>query len=221
VRRRAKYLLLDLERDSSLLVHLGMSGRLTISSGRRPPETHEHLSFGLSGGTRLRYRDPRRFGLVLVRATAGLARDRHLRHLGVEPLDPGFDGDLLRRAARGRRAPVKSFLMDGRVVVGIGNIYACEALHRAGIHPRRSVSRISARRWDNLASSVVAVLERAIEQGGTTINDFADGEGKPGYFQVALSVYDRRGEKCGRCGGTIRRIVQTGRSTFYCGGCQR
>jgi formamidopyrimidine-DNA glycosylase len=221
VGRRAKYLMIGLDGPDVLIVHLGMSGRLTISGGSAPPEPHEHLSFGLSGGRRLRFRDPRRFGLVLVRSRSRLDRDRHFAHLGREPLAPAIDGAFLARSAVGRRAPVKSFLMDGRIVVGVGNIYACEALHRAGVHPQRKVNRISAARWGRLARSVVEVLEDAIEQGGTTLNDFADGEGNPGYFQIALSVYDQEGRPCGRCGSTIRRIVQSGRSTFYCPGCQR
>lgn len=221
VRRRAKYLLIDVEDGFTIVVHLGMSGRLTVTPSDRPRELHEHVTIGISGDRRLRFRDPRRFGLVLVRRTGSLDRDRHFRDLGVEPLSDQFSGLGLRRAAEGRRAPVKSFLMDGRIVVGVGNIYACEALHRAGVHPRRSVARISRERWQRLAEAIVAVLESAIEQGGTTLNDFADGAGNPGYFQVALSVYGREGEQCGRCRGSVRRIVLGGRSTFYCGGCQR
>ena len=221
VERRAKYLLLDLEGSDVLIVHLGMSGRLTLSSENDAAERHEHLSFGVSGGLRLRYRDPRRFGLVLVRTRSRLGSDRHFAHLGVEPLGAEFTAEFLSRAATGRRAPVKSFLMDGRVVVGVGNIYACEALHRAGIHPRRAAGRISPGRWGRLTASVVEVLAEAIRQGGTTLNDFTDGAGNPGYFQVALSVYDREGQECARCGSSIRRIVQGGRSTYYCPGCQR
>jgi formamidopyrimidine-DNA glycosylase len=221
VRRRAKYLLLDLEHDSTLVVHLGMSGRLTLTVPSRAVEEHEHLSFGISGRRRLRYRDPRRFGLVLVRPTSSLERDPHFSGLGIEPLSEDLDGRWLAAAAYRRRAPVKSFLMDARIVVGIGNIYACEALHRARIHPRRSVARISLARWETLADSIRSVLAEAIAQGGTTLNDFADGSGNQGYFQVALSVYGLEGEACRRCGGEIRRIVQAGRSTFYCWGCQR
>ena len=139
----------------------------------------------------------------------------------MEPLGPGFDGALLAAAAAGRRGPVKSFLMDAGVVVGVGNIYATEALFRAGIHPTRSVARLSPARWERLARAVVEVLTQAISQGGTTLNDFADGEGNSGYFQVALSAYGRTGEPCRACGGPIRRIVQSGRSTFYCPRCQR
>lgn len=221
LRRRAKYLLIDVEGGSTLIVHLGMSGRFTLVPSSEPKLQHEHVAFYLESGDRLRFRDPRRFGLVQVAPTAGLEADRHFRHLGVEPLGEEFTGARLATAARGRRAPVKSFLLDGRIVVGVGNIYASEALHRAAIHPRRAAGRISGARWEGLADAVRSVLGSAIEQGGTTLNDFTNGEGEPGYFQVALSVYDKEGEACPRCAGEIRRIVQSNRSTFYCPGCQR
>ncbi|MGH9361075.1 MAG: zinc finger domain-containing protein, partial [Thermoanaerobaculia bacterium] len=160
-------------------------------------------------------------GLVLALPTAALPRDPHFVHLGVEPLADGFSGETLRWAAAGRRGPVKAFLMDARVVVGAGNIYATEALFRAGVHPERSVARVAPARWDLLAESLVAVLEQAIAEGGTTLNDFADGEGNAGEFQVSLDVYGREGEPCPRCGRPVRRRVQAGRSTFYCAGCQR
>jgi formamidopyrimidine-DNA glycosylase len=224
LRRRAKYLLIDLERERTLVLHLGMSGRLTLAAGSATPEAHEHLAFRLASGRRLRLRDPRRFGLAFTLPTARLAADRHFARLGVEPAGPGseaFCGELLRRAAAGRRGPVKAFLMDAGVVVGVGNIYASEALHQAGVHPLRSVARIAPARWERLAGAVTAVLERAIAEGGTTLNDFADGEGRRGYFQVSLAVYGREGEPCRRCGTPVRRTVLAGRSTFYCPRCQR
>jgi formamidopyrimidine-DNA glycosylase len=221
LRRRAKYLLIDLEGGQTLVVHLGMSGRLTVVPASEPLEPHEHVAFFLDSGRRLRLRDPRRFGLVFAAKTSGIPSDPHFAHLGIEPLEPGFGGDFLARAAAGRRGPVKSFLMDARIVVGLGNIYATEALFRSGIHPNRSVGRISAPRWDRVAESSVAVLRQAIGEGGTTLNDFADGEGNSGYFQVSLGVYGREGEPCPTCGTPIRRIVQAGRSSFYCHRCQR
>jgi len=221
LRRRSKYLLIDLEGGKTLVVHLGMSGRLTLAPGDAPLELHEHVDFHLRSGRRLRFRDPRRFGLVFAVPTAELEAGPHFAHLGVEPLEPGFSGETLARAAVGRRGPVKSFLMDAGVVVGVGNIYASETLHRAGVHPTRPVSRISRARWERVAESAMAVLRQAIAQGGTTLNDFADGEGKSGYFQVSLSVYDRVGEPCRTCGRPVKRIVQSNRSTFYCPGCQR
>jgi formamidopyrimidine-DNA glycosylase len=221
VRRRAKYLLLELERDVTLVVHLGMSGRLTLVPASASRELHEHVSFFLTSGERLRFRDPRRFGLVLALPSRNLQQDRHFRHLGVEPLVNGFDGRRLAGLARGRRGPVKNFLMDSRIVVGVGNIYASEALYRSGIHPARSVARISVVRWDRLARAVRLTLEQAIGQGGTTLNDFTDAAGQGGTFQVFLSVYGREGEVCPRCGKILRRIIQAGRSTFYCVGCQK
>jgi formamidopyrimidine-DNA glycosylase len=221
LRRRSKYLLIDLSGGSTLAIHLGMSGRLTLVPAAAPTELHEHVSFRLRSGRRLRFRDPRRFGLVLALPTARLEADPHFSHLGVEPLERGFSGDVLRLAAAGRRGPLKSFLMDARIVVGLGNIYATETLFAAGVHPARSVGRIAPPTWDRLAKSAVAVLRRAIAEGGTTLNDFADGEGRSGEFQVSLAAYGREGERCQRCGHLIRRLVQAGRSTFYCPGCQR
>ncbi|HKI86772.1 MAG TPA: bifunctional DNA-formamidopyrimidine glycosylase/DNA-(apurinic or apyrimidinic site) lyase [Thermoanaerobaculia bacterium] len=221
LRRRAKYLLLDVERGNTLVIHLGMSGRVTLVGSDEPREAHEHVAFLLDGGKRLRLRDPRRFGLVFAASTEGLENDRHFAGLGVEPLGPELSGSALASAARGRKAPVKSFLMDGRAVVGLGNIYATESLFRAGIHPRRSVARMSRQSWTELARAIRAVLKQAIEEGGTTLNDFTDGAGKSGYFQVSLAVYGREGDPCPRCGRPVRRIVQSGRASFYCPGCQR
>jgi formamidopyrimidine-DNA glycosylase len=221
LRRRSKYLLADVEGGSTLLVHLGMSGRLCLAERSTPAEAHEHVVFGLASGRDLRFRDPRRFGLVKAQATDRLESSSLLQHLGVEPLSEEFDGARLRALADGRRGPVKTFLMDGRLVVGVGNIYATESLHRAGIHPARSVARIGEERWSRLANAVRAVLERAIADGGTTLNDFANGLGEQGYFQTRLLAYDRAGEPCETCGTFIRRLVQGGRSTYYCPSCQR
>ncbi len=221
LRRRGKYLLIDLEAGRTLVVHLGMSGRLTVVPGDAPREPHEHLAFHLASGRRLRLVDPRRFGLAFTAPTAGLDADRHLAELGIEPLGAGFDGAALAAAAARRRGPVKAFLMDAGVVVGLGNIYATEALWAAGIHPERSVARVSRARWEKLADAVREVLARAIAQGGTTLRDYADGEGNAGTFQVSLAVYGREGAPCPRCGAPIRRFVQANRSTFYCPKCQR
>ncbi len=225
VGRRAKYLLIEVTGGRTLVIHLGMSGRLTLVPGNAPTEPHEHVRFWLGSGKRLRLRDPRRFGLVLLLPTEGLLEDRHFRHLGMEPLGeaemPELDGARLDQLRRGCRGPVKTFLMDARRVVGVGNIYACEALHRAGIHPDRSIARIARPRLDRLASAVVEVLGDAIAQGGTTLNDFANGMGDEGYFQVSLAVYGKEGEPCPRCAGIVRRKVHANRSTFYCPSCQR
>lgn len=235
LRRRAKYLLVELEGGparpaATLVIHLGMSGRFTVApaafsaDGERAGgerEKHEHLTLHLGSGARLRLVDPRRFGLAFVVPTADLESDRRLAHLGIEPLGEDFGGAYLAGRIKGRKGPVKLFLMDGEVVVGVGNIYASESLWRAGVHPRRPVSRMSAATWEKLAKAVREVLSAAIEQGGTTLNDFMDAEGNSGYFQVSLAVYDREGEDCPRCGKKIARLVQGGRSTFYCPGCQR
>ncbi len=221
LRRRGKYLLIDVAGDSTLVVHLGMSGSLTLESRDLPRRSHEHVSFDLASGRQLRFRDPRRFGLVFAAETSRLARDRHFAHLGIEPLGGLFTGGYLETAASGRRCPIKSLLMDASVVVGVGNIYACEALFRSGIRPSRPVDRIAAPRFEALAVQTIAVLEDAIAQGGTTLNDFQNAVGEPGYFQVELAVYGRKGEPCLRCARPLARRVQANRSTFYCPGCQR
>lgn len=220
LRRRSKYLLVDLEHGRTLSIHLGMSGRLTVAPRDRPRESHEHLSFALDGGERLRLRDPRRFGLAFVASTAMLESDPHFAGLGREPLAPPLRGDDLRQLAAGRRSPLKAFLMDASRVVGVGNIYASEALFAARLRPDRSVATLRRDGFERLATAIVAVLERAIREGGTTLNDFTDGAGNAGSFQVSLSVYAREGEPCPRCGARIRRIVQSNRSTFFCARCQ-
>lgn len=221
LKRRAKYLLVELDGGSTLVIHLGMSGSFTLAPEGAERDKHEHLTLHLGSGARLRLIDPRRFGLAFVLPTADLESDRRLAHLGIEPLEAEFGGKYLAGRTKSRKGPVKLFLMDGEVVVGVGNIYASESLWRAGVHPRRPVSRISAATWEKLAQAVREVLGKAIEQGGTTLSDFKDGEGNSGYFQVSLAVYDREGEDCPRCGKKIARVVQGGRSTYYCTGCQR
>ncbi len=224
LRRRAKYLLIDLEGNSTLVIHLGMSGRFTMVPADAPVDKHEHLAFHLAAPegepSRLRLVDPRRFGLAFALPRQRLETDRHFAHLGVEPLGDELTAEYLRAAAGKRRGPIKSFLMDARVVVGVGNIYASEALWLSRVHPRRSVARIGAATWERLREAVRDVLGQAIEEGGTTLNDFTDGEGNAGYFQVSLTAYGREGKPCERCQRTLRRIVQSNRSTFYCPGCQ-
>ena len=233
VERRAKYLLFRLEASravrgeaspaaaaGTLLVHLGMSGSLRLLPAETPPAEHDHVDLVLEGGLALRLRDPRRFGCVLFTAVDPL-RHSLLRELGPEPLSSDFDGRHLFTAARGRTAPVKAFLMDGSVVVGVGNIYANESLWRAGIDPRRAAGRVGAARYDALARAVKETLARAIERGGTTLRDFLSADGEPGYFRVELATYDRPGAPCPRCRTPIRvaRIGQ--RSSYFCPRCQR
>jgi formamidopyrimidine-DNA glycosylase len=219
IRRRGKYLLFEC-RHGHLLVHLGMSGRLSLVSRDQPARRHDHVDLQLEGPDAVRLTDPRRFGAMLwVRGPA----ERHvlLRGLGLEPLEDGFDGAALQRLARGRRVAVKHFLMNARLVTGVGNIYASEALFRAGIHPLRSVARISRTRWDRLAEAVRETLESALAAGGTTLRDYASLEGRPGEFGTRCAVYGREGEPCIACGSRIRALRQGQRSTFYCPGCQR
>jgi formamidopyrimidine-DNA glycosylase len=216
--RRAKYLLMNL-RSGTLLVHLGMSGSLRVLPAGTPAALHDHIDLCLEGGMLLRYNDPRRFGsLQWFPRGAPLAP---LAHLGPEPLTPAFDGAYLYRLSRGRRIAVKPFLMDGGVVVGVGNIYATEALFLAGIRPDRAASRVSRARYAVLAEQVKSVLTNAIEQGGTTLRDFVGGDGKPGYFAQQLYAYGRGGEPCKRCGASLRERRLGQRSSVYCIACQR
>jgi len=221
VGRRAKYLLLRLEGDRTLLCHLGMSGRLVVETAAAEWQRHDHVRLLLDDGSCLTFHDPRRFGRLVVAATSRLADHPLLAHLGPEPLGSALTGSGLRRAATGRRQAVKPFLMDGRVVVGVGNIYACEALFAAHIHPATRAGRIRPLRWDRLVEAIREVLTASIAAGGTTLRDFADSDGRGGLYQLHTRVYGRAGEPCGRCGRAIRRTVQCGRATFYCPGCQR
>jgi formamidopyrimidine-DNA glycosylase len=219
--RRGKYLLIHLEGEQRLLIHLGMSGRLLLVPASTPLEPHVHVCFDVEGDLHLRFRDPRRFGVVEAMDSSSINTDPRLSQLGVEPLSRACTARYFYERSRGRKRPVKNFLMDARQVVGVGNIYANEALFLAGIHPQRAAGRVSAPGWERLSRAVKRVLRDAIRQGGTTLNDFRDANGEAGYFQVFLRVYGREGEKCRRCGGAIRRRVLAGRSSFYCCGCQR
>lgn len=221
IHRRAKYLLLELEDGHHVLVHLGMSGRLVVTPKDAPRLPHVHVVFSLENDHELRFRDPRRFGLVAALTPRGVKTDRRLTKLGVEPLSDGFSADEFYRRTRRLQKPVKNYLMDMKELVGVGNIYANEALFQAGIRPTCPVGRIGLSRWGRLVECVKGVLVEAIEQGGTTINDFQDGTGDEGFFQQRLQVYDRAGEACSRCEGMIRRVILAGRSTFYCPRCQR
>ncbi|AMN48166.1 formamidopyrimidine-DNA glycosylase [Steroidobacter denitrificans] len=218
LRRRAKYLIFDLERGS-LLLHLGMSGTLRLLPHDIAPVAHDHVDIVLDSGLCLRFNDPRRFGSLLWTAEDPLTHTL-LRQLAPEPLDEVFDGAYLTRVAKGRRVAIKQLLMNSRLVVGVGNIYASEALFRAGIRPLRAAGRITHAQFDALAAAIKEVLHEAIRAGGTTLRDFFDPEGLPGYFKQALYVYGRGGEPCRICKKPIRQIVQSGRSTYFCPGCQ-
>ena len=219
LRRRAKYLLLDLD-NGVLMIHLGMSGSLRVLPQERPPSLHDHVDLMLDNGQCLRLRDPRRFGML--QWTPAPAEDHPLlAHLGPEPLSAAFSGEHLHRHARGRRAPVKTFIMDSRIVVGVGNIYASESLHLAGIHPHRPAGRIAAARYERLAAAICSVLQAAIAQGGTSLRDFVQEDGAPGYFKQSLCVYARAGLPCPSCGEPVRQQRIGQRSSFYCPRCQR
>lgn len=218
VERRAKYLVFHTA-TGAMLLHLGMSGSLRVVPAAQAPDKHDHLDFVLQNGKALRFRDPRRFGSVHWTKDDPL-RHPLLRHLGPEPLGRDFTGAYLSQRATGRRQSIKTFIMDSRIVAGVGNIYASEALFRARIHPRRAAGRISRARYDGLARAIRSVLRAAIRKGGTTLRDFMHGDGEPGYFRMRLEVYDRAGEPCRRCGGAIRTMRSGQRSTFYCPRCQ-
>ncbi len=216
--RRAKYLLFETSAGTAML-HLGMSGSLRIIDADEPAGKHDHVDILLDSGKALRFRDPRRFGSLLW--TEKPREHDLLRYLGPEPLSRRFDGDYLWHKARGRRVGIKQFIMNSSVVVGVGNIYASEALFLAGIHPKRRADRISSLRMASLAEAIKTVLKKAIEAGGTTLRDFHGGNGEPGYFRQQLEVYGRDGEPCRRCGRDISVVVLGQRSTFYCKACQR
>jgi len=219
VRRRAKYLLIELQ-SGGLMIHLGMSGSLRVCEVDDAPRKHDHIDIVLDNGNCLRFNDPRRFGLVLW-WDAPAENHTLLCELGPEPLLNDFSGDYLRRKSRGRQAAIKNFIMDGKVVVGVGNIYASEALYMSGIHPGRQAGRISAARYQALAAAIRDVLERAIRRGGTTLNDFTSSDGQPGYFAQELLVYGREGLPCFQCQRPIHRKVIGQRSSYYCANCQR
>lgn len=217
--RRGKYLILVLDNKDRVLIHLGMSGRLLVLAAGHPLKKHDHVDFMLSGGLLLRYNDPRRFGAVLPWS----AKDKThplIETMGPEPFSDAFNGDYLFKLSRRRSAPVKSFVMDGRVVVGAGNIYAAEALFRSGLRPSKLAGKLTRAQCNVLAKHIRAVLAEAVEQGGTTLRDFFGADGQPGYFQQKLFVYGRENKPCRKCRTKIRRVIIGQRSSFYCPQCQ-
>ena len=218
LRRRGKYILLEFQ-SGALLVHLGMSGSFRCVPRAAPYLTHDHVELDFGGEILLRLNDPRRFGSVLWQS-GDVDSHRLLAHLGPEPLGNEFSADYLKARALRRKIAIKTFLMDSSVVVGVGNIYANEALFLSGIRPARQVARIPLHKYEDLTIAVRRVLSDAITQGGTTLRDFVSPEGRPGYFRQQLRVYDRKGEECRICGETIVGMVLGGRGTFYCPVCQ-
>jgi len=233
--RRSKYLLADLDRGETLIMHLGMSGRMVVSGLAAPhvpgrfhhdhpaPERHDHVVLHMEGGARITFNDARRFGAMDLTATDALEAHSWLATLGPEPLGNGFHAGYLHARLAGRRMPVKAALLDQRIVAGLGNIYVCEALHRAGISPKRAAGRISAGRIERLTEVIRATLRDAIDAGGSSLRDYRQADGELGYFQHSFRVYGREGAPCPApgCSGTVRRAVQSGRSSFWCPGCQR
>ena len=228
--RRAKYILLDLDDGETLVIHLGMSGRIGVFPGHQVCDSsghgndaHDHVVFETDAPARIIFTDHRRFGLMTLVDTASIESHKLFQGLGAEPLSAAFDAGSLVQALRGKKTPIKSALLDQRVIAGLGNIYVCEALWRAGISPKKHAGRIKLAHIEKLQSAIQKVLEEAIAAGGSSLRDHRQTNGELGYFQKSFSVYDRENQPCARpgCAGTIRRIVQSGRSTFYCSTCQK
>jgi len=229
--RRSKYILADLDSDETLLIHFGMSGRMLISGEapgafhheRAMPEKHDHVILDMSGGARIAFNDPRRFGAMDLISTPELEHHKLLASLGPEPLSNACNAAYLKERLAGKKTPIKSALLDQRIIAGLGNIYVCEALWRAGVSPKRLAGKVSAARLSDLAAAIRETIQDAIEAGGSSLRDYRQADGDLGYFQHQFAVYDRVGEPCTRaeCDGSIERVVQSARSSFYCPTCQR
>lgn len=231
LRRRSKYVLADLDTGETLIIHLGMSGRMTVSGDplgqfhhdHPAPEKHDHVVFHMGNGARITFNDPRRFGAMDLAATETLEDHWLINTIGPEPLGNGFNEDYLTAKLAGKNTPIKTALLDQRIVAGLGNIYVCEVLHRARINPKRKAGALSKSRVAGIVPIVRDVLAEAIAAGGSSLRDYRQADGELGYFQHGFQAYDREGQPCPTpdCTGTIARIVQSGRSTFYCPKCQR
>jgi formamidopyrimidine-DNA glycosylase len=225
--RRAKYLLIRLDDGNTLVAHLGMSGRMTLHDAERAPQhpfdKHDHVVIDTDQGWQIRFNDARRFGLMLLLSNEQVAGHKLFKGLGPEPLDDAFTGAVLALRLKGRRTPIKAALLDQKTIVGVGNIYACEALFLAGISPRRSAHTVQGDRAERLVATIKEVLLRSIDDGGSTLRDHVQPDGQLGYFQTRFNVYDREDALCVTpgCEKPVRRLVQSGRSTFYCTRCQR
>jgi len=223
LRRRSKYILVDLSSGETLIVHLGMSGRMLVSLRAHPePQKHDHVVLDMENGSRITFNDARRFGSMDLIATDQVDNHRLLVDLGPEPLGNEFDGEYLATRLKTRNTPIKSALLDQRIVAGLGNIYVCEVLHRTGISPEIKAQKLTKPRVVSLVPAIRDVLELAIKAGGSSLKDHRQTDGELGYFQHSFRVYDREDQPCTKagCGGTISRIVQSGRSSFYCPKCQ-
>lgn len=221
VQRRAKYILMHLDNAYTIIAHLGMSGRMMVSSHMpQTPEKHDHIYWLLNDGQVITFNDPRRFGLVTGCASAEVQQHPLLVTMGPEPLDEQFHADYLYSQLQKRKQAIKPVLMDQKLVVGVGNIYAAEALHRCAIHPERPANKVTKKEAAALIYAIRAVLSEAIDSGGSTLRNYVDSAGASGYFQHRFAVYDREGQPCFTCHALIARIVQAGRSTFWCNACQ-
>lgn len=222
LRRRAKYILVDLNGGETLIIHLGMSGRMLISDGAELIK-HDHVVLDMENGVRITFNDPRRFGMMDLCTTEKLDEYRLFVDMGPEPLGNSFDAEYLKAKLKGRKLPIKSALLDQKTVVGLGNIYVCEALWRAKIAPTLLAGKITARKLQELAPTIRDILSEAIDAGGSSLKDYRQADGELGYFQHSFAVYGREGEPCKTegCGRNITRIIQSGRSTFYCPKCQK
>ena len=226
VNRRAKYLQIVMDDGAVAILHLGMSGRVNLTPVGEPmpePGKHDHLVFDLEDGARMVFHDPRRFGFIALSSVEALDQHDYFRHLGPEPLGNDFNADALSAALKGKKTPIKAALLDQRVVAGLGNIYVCEALYDSRISPRRLAHSVAGKRAERLVPAIKDVLNRAIAAGGSTLRDYARLDGESGYFQHTFHIYGREGEPClnPECGRPVKRIAQSGRSTFFCSSCQR
>lgn len=222
--RRAKYILMHFEDGTVMIGHLGMSGSFRIDAGPvEVPDKHDHVIFKTKGGKTIRYHDPRRFGFMILTTEEELPVHPQIAPIGPEPLGNEFNGPVLAERIKGKKGPIKTALLDQKVVAGVGNIYACEALHLSGISPERVAGTIKGERAESLSEAVKSVLTSAIRSGGSTLRNYSTTSGELGYFQHQFQVYDQEGAPCPRktCEGTVKRIVQSGRSTFFCPSCQR
>ncbi|PIE56092.1 MAG: formamidopyrimidine-DNA glycosylase [Desulfobulbus propionicus] len=223
IERRAKYLLFRIENGATMVVHLGMTGKLGIFPATAPPARHDHLRLTLDNGLELRFNDSRRFGSVQIWSPETISgmETQFEQQQGLEPLDENFTPGILATLAANRHLPIKQFLMNSRLIAGIGNIYANESLFTAGIHPLTPACKLQPKQWTRLVKSIRTTLRKAIDAGGTTISDFISSSGQPGYFQLQLAVYQQDGTSCRICGKMIQKIVLGGRATYFCAGCQK
>lgn len=221
VHRIAKYLIVELNNNNSIIFHLGMTGRLTLRKGDYHFQKHDHLAFAFDNGNLLVFNDTRRFGMVYVAATHELKSEKYLQNIGVEPLSIDFHTEYLVSYFKNRKAPIKSVIMNNKILVGVGNIYASESLFLSRIHPLKPAQNLTKSKIAELTQSIILVLNQAIQEGGTTLRDFVNGNNKPGYFKKKLNVYDRKNLNCYSCTTKIVRIVYSGKATYFCPTCQK